>query len=88
VKVLCNRRSCIGLSPLCADNMFSKRENKEALAGGKGVVREGRSEVSHTAKVCTDPSTLKLRGRRTELSEAISRPKGVNCIRGIVGRIR
>jgi len=34
--------------------MFSKRENKEALAGGKGVACEGRSEVSHTAKVCTD----------------------------------
>ena len=35
-------------------NMVSKKGIKEALAGGKGVVREGRSEVSHTAKVCTD----------------------------------
>jgi len=34
--------------------MFPKRGNKEALAGGKGVVCEGKSEVSHTAKVCTD----------------------------------
>jgi len=34
--------------------MFSMKGNKEALAGGKGVVGDHRSEVSHTAKVCTD----------------------------------
>ena len=34
--------------------MFSKKENKEALARGKGVAGDRRSEVSHTAKVCTD----------------------------------
>ena len=28
--------------------MFPKRGNKEALAGGKGVVCEGKSEVSQT----------------------------------------
>ena len=34
--------------------MFSKRENKEALVGGKGVIREDRSEVSQTTNVYTD----------------------------------
>ena len=39
--------------------MFSKKGNKEAsirtsLVGGKGVVREDRSEVSQTTTVCTD----------------------------------
>jgi len=34
--------------------MFSRKENKEALIGGKGVIREDRSEVSQTINVCTD----------------------------------
>ena len=34
--------------------MFSKKGNKEALVGGKGVIREDRSEVSQTTNVCTD----------------------------------
>jgi len=34
--------------------MFSRKENKEALAGGKGVAGDRRSEVSHTANVCPD----------------------------------
>ena len=34
--------------------MFSKKGNKEALAGGKGVAGDRMSEVSQTAKVCTD----------------------------------
>ena len=41
-------------SPLCANSMFSKRGNKEALVGVKGVVCEDRSEVSQTTNVCTD----------------------------------
>ena len=34
--------------------MFSKKGNKEALVGGKGVIREDKSGVSQTADACTD----------------------------------
>ncbi|MFP4019121.1 MAG: hypothetical protein ACLFUH_07715 [Bacteroidales bacterium] len=34
--------------------MLSKRDSKEALAGGKGATGDRRSEVSQPAKVCTD----------------------------------
>jgi hypothetical protein len=34
--------------------MFSKKENKEALVGGKGAAGDRGSEVSQTTNVCTD----------------------------------
>ena len=34
--------------------MFSRKGNKEALVGGKGVIREDRSEVSQTIRQLAD----------------------------------
>jgi len=49
--------------------MFSKKGNKEALIGGKGVIREDRSEVSQTINVCTDPDTFRYWAGEQEESE-------------------